>query len=352
MAKRKLPLKDTPEAKNIIDRFINGERETLAKDLGYVRYDSLTRAMAQYYGVAGDNSVDYTAKAALPPVINLPNIKLQTYKPIKQYRKGDPETQGLALGDHHWCEITPTFNPDIAKARYDKIYKSTMSITSLHRNMYPINDLVIWLLGDMVHGENPYQGARVGSILCGAQEQIYDYALPNLLSLILSFKQEFKTVTVRAVKGNHGRYSKEAPDTTNWDMMLYKALKPLLERYGVRMEVSDDFCDISTIGGYKFFAFHGHQIQARQGIPYFALVRKILSWYVTYGNFDYALCGHYHKDDFLRISSKTKAFINGSLVSDDPFALEVIGTSSIPSQWTFGVHEKHGITWSYSLNVE
>jgi len=132
-------------------------------------------------------------------------------------------------------------------------------------------------------------------------------------------------------------------------MMLYKALRPLLEHHKTEVNISNDFNIQFFIQGFKFFAFHGDQIRAHQGIPYFAMDRKIKSWHMTYNRFNYSLCFHYHKDDYYRVSAVIKAFINGALRTDDPFSLEVVGTSTIPSQWTFGVHEKMGVTWAYSL---
>ena len=41
--------------------------------------------------------------------------------------------------------------------------------------------------------------------------------------------------------------------------------------------------------------------------------------------------------------------MGASLVTDDPFTEEVVKTSAIPIQWTFGVHKTKGITWPYAL---
>lgn len=280
--------------------------------------------------------------------INIPAITLKEYVPQKP-GKGDPETQVLVIGDDHAGEITPTYNTEVYKRRMDVLFKSAMTITQLHRNMYPLHELVIIDVGDNVQGENPYQGSTIGTAAKGAVEQVYDIALPTLISLLCSFKQEFRKVTFYGVRGNHGRYSQIAPRTSNWDTVLYKALKNAELPKGIEVNYSDDFCQLIDIAGFRFFIFHGDQVRATMGIPYFALTRKVQSWYITYGGFSYAICGHFHKEDYLRISSKCKLLINGSLVTDDPYALEVAGTSSIPTHWTFGVHSRTGLTWLYSL---
>jgi len=146
--------------------------------------------------------------------------------------------------------------------------------------------------------------------------------------------------------------SLEAPMTSNWDLMLYNALKTEHLAGGIEIYPCKEFAQIVPIQGFKFFCFHGDQIRSYQGVPYFALVRKIISWFITYGGFAYSCSGHWHKDDILRVSAKTKHFMNGALPTDDPYALKVIGTSAIPTQWTFGVHAKKGVTWCYSLVLD
>ncbi len=287
----------------------------------------------------------------LPKVLPLPKINLIKFTPHKKSNR-HPETQCVVWSDHQAGEITPTYNSTVYRQRMEKLVKSTLSITDLHRNMYPINDLVIFLLGDMMHGENPHQGGKIESVECGALSQISDIALPTLLSSILSLKKEggFKTVRIECVRGNHGRYDRSAPDKTNWDTFLYKSLKiSLSQQEGFSVDYSDTFYKLVDIEGFKFFLFHGNQVQTYQGIPFYGLKRKVLAWHVSLGPFSYAACGHWHDSHNISISSETELFMNGALPTDDQFALEVVGTSSAPKQWTFGVHKNHGVTWRYPL---
>jgi hypothetical protein len=286
-------------------------------------------------------------------IVNLPPIKIKEYHPEKTIgKKGDPESQGLILSDHQVGLLTRSYNVDVFRTRLEHVFQSTLKITNLHRHMYPVNDLEIMLAGDMVHGENPHQGAKVEGVSCGARTQVVNVAFPALAEIILSFKQNFQNVRVRAVPGNHGRYSKEAPDRSNWDLLLYDLLKTKLEPYGVQVDIAESWYHLFEIQGKRFFMAHLDQCKGSQGVPWFSLVRKIRAWYITYGGFDYIVGGHWHRDDFLRISSKTKLFVNGSLVTDDPFCEQVIGDSTVPTQWTFGVHKDRGVTWNYSLIVD
>ena len=332
----------------LLRRFKNGEGKTLAKELGYSEYKTFLGAMRQKYGAESVTGLSIQPEQAT--VVNLPPVILREYKPVVKGR-GDPETQVLVIGDGHAGEVTPSFNADVYKKRMTELFDATMVITQLHRNMYPLNDLVILDVGDNVHGENPYQGAAVGTISCGAVDQVYDIALPAIVNLLCSFKQEFRTITFVGVRGNHGRIG-IACKTSNWDIMLYKSLAKVNLPENISIKYSDDFKALLNIGGFEFFVFHGDQCRATMGIPYFALIKKLMSWSATFNNPNYFICGHFHKEDYLRVSSISKLLINSSLVTDDPYAMEIVGTSSIPSHWTFGVHKNYGITWLYNLVLD
>lgn len=350
--RNKLPPEGSPEETKIYERIKNGEAEQVSRELGYKHKKSLYYALKQ----RGFN-LDFPWVAPEKIAEKEPEIKIITpeiihYKPPKA-GKGDPETQVIVIGDGHAAEITPTFNEDVYKKRFRQLFESALIITNLHRHMYPLNDLVILDVGDNVHGENPYQGATLEAVQKGAVSQVYDLALPTILELLISFRQEFRTVKFYGVRGNHGRYSRTAPATSNWDMALYKALAGAKLPKGVEINYSNNFYIMPTIEGFRFFVFHGDQVKGVQyGIPYFALIRSLKDWAVTFRGFPYAICGHFHKEDFLRVTSETKLLINEPMVSDDPFALETMKTSTIPTHWTFGVHKKHGLTWLYSLILD
>ncbi len=353
-----LPKKGTPEEAIEIKAYKNSTiewRDKRAKELGYSSRNEY-QAMMSRRGILIEPPPSGSAESPAPPkdetlVINLPPVNLKKYIPINSGRVGDPETQVLHLTDHHICQITPSFNETVYDSRLNHLFQSTLRITQLHRNLYPINDLRVLITGDMIHGENQYQGAKVESIDKGARSQIL-VALPKLSEFFLSLKQEFVTVELDCVPGNHGRYSREAPQSSNWDLILYDQLKLKLEPYGIKVNISNTFYKIVEIQGLKFFIFHGDQFKASQGVPWFALTKGLQSWFVTYGGFDYAICGHFHKDDYLRLNSRAKLIMGASMVTDDPFTEEIIKTSSIPCQWTFGVHKQKGITWPYSLIVD
>jgi len=285
------------------------------------------------------------------PVINLPPVKIREYKK-KKVKRGDEEEAGLHIGDGHAGKITPSYDEDVYRTRMDNVFDSTMTIITLHRNMYPINRLRIFDTGDNTQGENPFQGSVIGSVAMGARDQTTKLAYPTLVKLISSLKQEFAEVIFEAYPGNHG-YTKATPETSREDLRLYDLLKAYFDdKKGITINVHDTFGDIVNVMGWKFFCTHLDGIQSYSGIPLFAIKRRLDAWFIQFGGFDYALGGHFHfQVSGYEMSSKYEFSMVSTLVSDDEWALKKLGISSNPSQNIFGVHPEQGMTWRYPLNV-
>jgi len=287
------------------------------------------------------------------PIIIAPGIHKYRAPRSKQ---ADAETQVVLLSDGHAGKITPTFDPDVYKQRMEGAFQHMMAITTLHRNMYPINELVIMILGDNSQGENPYQGSRVESIAMGARNQVKQLAVPAHVSFVMSARENFEIVRVHGVPGNHGRVELLAPETSNWDLMLYDSIKNIVGHYdGIEIETSEDWYQIVEVQGYRFFLWHGDKVRCQQGVPLMALAKRTDAYFIQYGGFHYAVNGHWHKRAYDEAKAAYDVFMCGSLVSDDSWALGK-GISSSPSQWTFGITqhnpEKNGLSWMYPLWVD
>ena len=290
-------------------------------------------------------------ESEVEPVINLPPVKIREYKK-KKVKRGDEEEAGLHIGDGHAGKVTPSYDEDVYRRRMDNVFDSTMTIITLHRNMYPINRIRIFDTGDNTQGENPFQGSVIGSVAMGARDQTTKLAFPTLVKLISSLKQEFAEVVFEGYPGNHG-YTKATPETSREDLRLYDLLKAYFDdKKGITINVHDTFGDIVNVMGWRFFATHLDGIQSYSGIPLFAIKRRLDAWFIQFGGFDYALGGHFHfRVSGYEMSSKYEFSMVSTLVSDDEWALKKLGISSNPSQNLFGVHPEVGMTWRYPLNV-
>ena len=290
-------------------------------------------------------------ESEVEPVVNLPPIKLREYEAAK-IKRGDEEEGIWHCSDGHGGKITESFDEGVYKDRMDGIFDAAMTIITLHRNMYPIRKLRILATGDNSQGENPFQGSKVGTIKLGARDQTTKVVFPAWIRLIGSLSQEFEEVEVEGVGGNHS-YSKLAPETSREDYRLYDLLRAYFHgNKRIKINIHEYFSTIIDIQGFKCFVFHGDGIPCQQGVPFFALDKKLKAWYMQYGGFQYAFGGHFHKRHSDEISSRLEYFMCSTLVSDDEWALKKLGISSSPSQNIYGMHPRHGVTWRYALQVD
>lgn len=334
----------TAGGKSIADR---------AKELGYAHADSYKRTMR----ARGIYKQKQEAPAIVEPkkeTIVLPEVHLLKYK-ASGPQKGDEEYAILHASDGHAGKITKSFNKDVYRSRMGTMYESAMRIVSLHRNMYPIRKLLIFNTGDNNQGENPYQGSIIGEVECGARDQTKNISAPMWNDVLGSFAQEFETVDFYGVTGNHGK-DKLAPATSAEDLRLYDILEEGIgnqeNNITIHEPLFDDWYQIVEVFGFRCFLAHMDGIPCQQGVPLIAINRKLKSWHMQFGGFKYAFGGHFHKRHSDEMSSVLEFFMASTLVSDDNWALQKMGISSQPSQWIYGIHPRHGITWRYPLQVD
>lgn len=346
-----LPDIKTSEAKLLIAHYLScssPEVDRLAREYGYKDRRNFTDAMRRKY----DAHRQREQKPVAPPE---PMVEHVPYPPIKiipfiAKSERDVEDMGLVVSDWHLCKVTPDYNIDIAKQRVNYLIESVMKIINLHQ---PIRKLWVFDAGDSIQGENPYQGSKIGEASHSAEEQIHEFAIPLLSQMMLSLNQGVPDIEYLTVRSNHGKYGKEANPKTNWQTMLCRSLKTsLVNQTHIMIDVPDKFYQLVNIRGFRFFLVHGHQVNASQGIPLFALRRKMQEWYALVGGFHYGYGGHFHTKASDTVNSVADYTLAPPLVTGDEWALEVIGRASMPKQICFGIHHKYGRSFTYELQTD
>lgn len=318
------------------DRQMRGWAESIRKEI------LLDKAMAE----SGTIDKGSFAKYVEPEIKYIPYPDLGI-KPFKMLKTRDEEDIVVVLADHHAGKVTPNYNEKIYNARMNKLIDDTMLIINLHR---PIRKAHIFALGDMVQGENTRQGSKAGEIDRNVRGQIREVAVPVMARYVASIAQGVSEVNFYGVRGNHGRYSNEALDGTNWDLVFYDYLKMSLQNQkNISVEYSEEFSLLINIKGFRFFIFHGDQCKGNAAVPVIAMRRKTNEWYANVGGFNYGYAGHFHSEYQDKVNSMADYTIAPPLVTGDAWAVEKIGRISYPQQLCFGVHEKYGRTWRYSL---
>lgn len=292
-------------------------------------------------------------KAKEVPVIRPVRFKLRPYAPPAA-QQNDPEEMVLVLGDLQIGHKTKTYNVEVFRERLWRLRDSVLNIANLHRMMRPMNRLHIIKVGDDIQGEEIGHKVDLDSLEQVVFDQIYKTAVPALVEFGLSLANEFEEVDLHGVPGNHGAIDKFHAKKTNWDNMINKSLE-MAFRLQPRIHCDfeyDSFYQIVEIMRHKFFVFHGGEINSTyQGTPYYAVIRRIASWYVSLGPFYCAILGHYHHSFYIP-HNRVGILGNGAFPTDDEWAVKKLGVASVPEQWVFGVHPKYGMTWRYPLSLD
>jgi len=66
---------------------------------------------------------------------------------------------------------------------------------------------------------------------------------------------------------------------------------------------------------------------------------------------DYTVAGHFHNTSEMN-SNSSKLILNGSFVGSDVYSLKTCHSGSPPEQKLFGISDRHGITWTYNINLD
>ena len=96
-------------------------------------------------------------------------------------------------------------------------------------------------------------------------------------------------------------------------------------------------------------------IKMNYTLPYYGLDRRTGRWTIQQIMDKSRLIkcfvtGHWHSPTRIKPYG-IPILTGGTFVSDDEWAVGVIGTSSHASQLTFGIHPEYPITWYYELDL-
>lgn len=313
----------------------------------------------------------------LPKIVSIPKFKRIT-------KKEKEEAQVVLFSDIHFGVKTKSFNVNICKQRIDNLMSGTLKIHSLHDKLYPVRDLHIFSLGDLVNGEKIGKNVNSDEFECPVYYQIFEHFVPSMVGFLSNMACNYRTVYVHCVPGNHGSPAgKESAYSTNWDTIAMSIVKIKMENVkNVIIDIEhESIYKIVEIKGHYFLITHGDMIPIHLTIPFYGMTTRALRMrsiesmkrdllpdiinslvdgsldkekalrMLTSAPFNYFCTGHFHtinRFDFSGIEFLT----NGSLKSDDQYAIKKMGMGNAPCQVTFGVSEKRGITWHYKVQVD
>jgi hypothetical protein len=291
------------------------------------------------------------AMATTIPAVPLP-------KPDK--RKAKPEVAICLLADWQAGKVTPEYDSATAAKRVERYAEKAASIIELQRASRPIEEARIYLLGDLLEGEEifPGQAHRIDASL---YVQLFDTAtmLAGVVRRIAAVVPKVKVVGAIVNQGAlGGPVRKSYHPETNADAMLYNIARmqlrdePRVEWPETRVAGERAWFATDEVLGKRWFLFHGDQIKSASfGIPWYGFNKRLLGWATSVAPFEYSASGHWHVPVRMVVNAITH-WGAGSTESANTFAQEYLASGGQrPSQWLLFQGE-HGITSEWCIYVD
>lgn len=234
------------------------------------------------------------------------------------------------------------YNVEIARARIKMLFESIVKLTRKERQNVKINELILFLGGDLIDGALHLDTIMSNEIA----EPIHQAVLcQELIEAGLNFLIEhggYKRITVVCADGNHGRvthklhFSSRQGNSLEW-YMFYN----IAQRYPqLNWRMTHGIHEYVNVYD-KVIRFHHGDTIGFGGIngPYTYLNRRVQDWDKVI-RADYSVQGHLHQ----YILGARRWLINGSLIGYSPFAAGIGGEPQPPIQAFFLMDKKRGVT--------
>lgn len=281
-----------------------------------------------------------------------------------------PQSAVLLFSDTHvGAVIDPAqtgghglYNFDVFLNRLKYLEESVVSILEDHHlKSHPCPELVVCMLGDMLHGALGH--SNEADQIYTKFEQYYG-AGHAIAQFFRNLSPHFPKVRIHTAVGNHTRWDsqKKMPSVnrfSNLDMFLYAYVQALVRDIpNIEFNLNKQPVTEFEVQGFRFHGLHGDKIKGGDkslGIPNHSIGRKIsattqLAAAAGTGAPHYYVMGHLHRSITLP-HALGDVLINGGFPGVDNYALDEGFTPVKPSQRFFFVHPKFGATAGYPINL-
>lgn len=301
--------------------------------------------------VTGEDLIIETVKDVISdtPLISIPYVKPQS-------KNGKEEIAILHISDTQIGKITTSYSSAVAELRLLDLIDKTILITDMRRSAATINEIRVYLGGDIIEGEDifPHQAHEIDS---NVAEQAIEIAPRILTQCIYKLLLNFNKVKVVGVPGNHGRNGPRhtsASPKTNWDLVCYSTINDRVHRFdfeGVelleeRLEFinNKDWYYVDHVFDWGNLVVHGDQITGGfAGFPWYGAAKKAWGWIDSIPQpWDYMLIGHFHT--FMSVVLNHRIVLaNGTTESHNAYAQSQLAASGYPCQRLAFFDAEHGL---------
>lgn len=263
-----------------------------------------------------------------------------------------PHTQALMLSDTHAGEVVDSeamngmnvYNWDVMVERMASIQYSLLSFQA--NRPYPIHELQLWCLGDMLSGSNHQELAETNEMPAADQAFQFGMLLGKWIEELVPY---YPAITVAGVVGNHPRVSVKPANKqvfNNFDWMAYKVAEAYLSKYIEAGHITTAFprsgFHVAEIASNKVLLFHGDGIRSSMpGVPWGGVTRRTSELKKQYSEFGIHLdgfaLGHFHQANVVQGS----VFMNGSVKGSDEYVIKNFGAGEKPTQLLLTYDNEH-----------
>ena len=278
------------------------------------------------------------------------------------------ETFCLILGDLHFGDVVEKefWDDDAGEYQTQKVYSSqiaadrvatfaekALNIREHMRTVAEFDDAALYLLGDIATGMSVYDG-QWQHIDAGLKDQL-EQSVAALYQLVATLAEEFETVQVRGIPGNHGTDKPSAAIGANTDLATYAWLDDRLrdsgyENIDYRYSEAHHWLN-TTVRDWRVHVRHGDD--ELEHVDETAASARDWRGLVDEFEFDVAMKGHHHKPAYHKVMNEYPVFSAPSPKPGGDFPSR-IGKPDVSRHadlgWVFGMSDERPVTWQFLLD--
>ena len=277
------------------------------------------------------------------------------------HRKSD-EALGMLLSDIHYGKFSEIDNKieyslEIAKARFEQVIQNARHLWEKYmREVHEIEDVHIFLVGDLIDGEQIYRTQSWNSEL-PVVKQVQMAAKIIKDNLLNWASKEFTNVYVHSVQGNHGEIRESGGDSSfhwqsNFDTFLANMLEfATADKPNIFWDIGYDRLHIARVKKYKTEGVHNFFMMHKLvNNPQTAAGRsKLGGWYQRF-KVDAFLSGHFHNFTYNNFNG-IPSLQNGALFgSADDYTMN-LSFDGFPCQVLFSIADKRPIAHMWPVDL-
>ena len=231
----------------------------------------------------------------------------------------------------------------IAKTRIEKFFSTIARLTEIERHGAKIDDLILWLGGDLMSGLIHEELAESNS---KTPTQVILWLQDRIADGLATLKPHFKRILIPTSYGNHGRTTQKPRHATgaahSYEWLLYRILEGRFhDDQQIEWQIADSYFNFMTVYDRRLRFHHGDGLKFQGGIGGLTIPteKAIASWNKSPNRADLDLFGHWHQ-----YQQSRHWLCNGSLIGYNAYALSIKASFEPPTQTYFLLDKKRGRT--------